>query len=176
MAAILGLDIETVEQMVNDCHLENEIVQIANDNSVGQIVISGHKNSVNKVIEKASKVNAKAVLLEVSGPFHSKLMENAVGKVSEILEKTYFCSPIKPIISNITARAEVDNFKELLIKQLTGRIRWRESILWAESCSVFRCVEIGAGKVLVGLVKRTVPNMELISVNSLELLEKFADS
>jgi [acyl-carrier-protein] S-malonyltransferase len=175
MAAIMGLDLKTVQQMIDKCHSKEEIVQIGNDNSAAQTVISGHKSAVNKVVEMAAKASAKTVFLEVSGPFHSELMANAVAALSEVLEKTNFHSPAKPIISNITAQAEVDNFKELLIKQLTGRIRWRESILWAESNSVSQCIEIGSGKVLLGLAKRIAPNMTLISVNSLESLEKFAN-
>jgi [acyl-carrier-protein] S-malonyltransferase len=175
MAAVMGLDLETVQQMVEECHSSEEVVQIGNDNSAAQVVISGHKNAVNKVVEMAAKANAKTIFLEVSGPFHSELMRNAVAELSEVLEKTNFQSPARPIISNITARAEVDNFKELLIRQLTGRIRWRESILWAELNTVSQCVEIGYGKVLLGLAKRTAPNMTLISVNSLESLEKFAN-
>ncbi|MDR2724207.1 MAG: ACP S-malonyltransferase [Holosporaceae bacterium] len=175
MAAIIGLDLETVEQIVFECYLDEEIVQIANDNSVGQVVISGHKNAVNRVMEKASRFNVKMIMLDVSGPFHSKLMENAVEEISEALEKTNFRCPLKPIISNITAQAETNNFKELLIKQLTGRIRWRESILWAESQAVSKCIEVGFGKVLIGLIKRITPNMKLISINSLGSLENFAD-
>jgi [acyl-carrier-protein] S-malonyltransferase len=175
MAAIMGLNLETVQQMIEECRSQEEVVQIGNDNSAAQMVISGHKNSVNRVVEMATKANAKTVFLEVGGPFHSELMISAVAELSEVLEKINFQSPAKPIISNITAQAEVDNFKELLIKQLTGRIRWRESILWAESNSISQCVEIGSGKVLLGLAKRTAPNMTLISVNSLESLKKFAN-
>jgi [acyl-carrier-protein] S-malonyltransferase len=175
MAAILGLDLETVELMTNECSTEEEIVQIANDNSAGQTVISGHKNAVHKVMEKASAAEARTVLLEVGGPFHSKLMEKARDEVAAALEKINFCPPLKPVISNITARAETENFRELLIKQLVGRIRWRESILWAESQSVNKCIEIGSGKVLSGLVKRIAPSMEPIAINSLESLEKFTN-
>ncbi|MDR2157975.1 MAG: ACP S-malonyltransferase [Holosporaceae bacterium] len=177
MAAILGLDLETVEQILSECRSKDEIVQIANDNSVGQIVISGHEQTVKKAVEKAISAGAKkSVPLEVSGPFHCKLMENAVAKISEILERTKFYNPIKPIISNVTAKAETDNFKELLRKQITERVRWRESVLFAESNSASKCVEIGPGKVLSGLVKRISPNIEPINVNSIESLENFAKS
>jgi [acyl-carrier-protein] S-malonyltransferase len=174
MAAIIGLDIETVEQIISECVLDKEILQISNDNSVGQIVISGHRESVSEAVEKAAQANAKkTAFLEVSGPFHSKLMENAEKEISEILEKTSFHHPVKPIISNVTAKAEFDNFKKLLLRQITERVRWRESILFAESNSVSKCVEIGSGKVLTGLVKRVSPCMELINVNSVESLENF---
>jgi len=175
MAAILGLDTDAVEKVLGECDSAGEIVQIANDNSVGQIVISGHKRAVEMAMEKASQAGAKkSVLLEVSGPFHSKLMENAVSEISEILNNTNFNNPVKPLIANVSAKAENTNFQELLLKQICERVRWRESILFAESHSVSKCIEIGSGKVLTGLVKRISPNMELININSLESLEKYA--
>jgi [acyl-carrier-protein] S-malonyltransferase len=174
MAAIIGLNLETVEEIISEYNINNGVVQIATDNSIGQIVISGHKNLIQKAIEKASRANAKqTVLLDVSGPFHSKLMESAATEISLTLEKTHFNNPIKPIISNVTAQAETSNFKKLLMRQITERIRWRESILFAELNSVSQCVEIGSGKVLVGLVKRISPTMKTISINSLESLENF---
>jgi [acyl-carrier-protein] S-malonyltransferase len=175
MAAIIGLDVDALEKIVSGCASENEIVQIANDNSAEQIVISGNINAVKKAADGALSAGAKkAIFLEVSGPFHSRLMENAVGKISEILSKTRFDQPLKPIISNVTARAETGDFRELLSRQITERVRWRESILFAESQSVSRCVEIGPSRTLLGLTKRISPTMELISVNSIESLESFA--
>ncbi|MDR0968282.1 MAG: ACP S-malonyltransferase [Holosporaceae bacterium] len=175
MAAIIGLDIETVEQIVGECASDKEVLQISNDNSVGQVVISGHENAVKKAAEKASSREAKmTTFLEVSGPFHCKLMEKAVDEVSEILEKTEFRRTTKPIISNVTAKAETDGFKELLKRQIVERVRWRESVLFAESQGVSKCVEIGSGKVLAGLVKRTSRAMETINVNSVESLESGA--
>jgi [acyl-carrier-protein] S-malonyltransferase len=177
MAAIIGLDMEIVEEIVSECTSSDEMVQIANDNSVGQIVISGHEKAVKRAVKKASSINAKkVVLLKVSGPFHCKLMEKAVVAISEILEKTNFKTPLKPIISNVSARAEISNFKELLIKQITERIRWRESILFAESNSISECVEIGSGKILTGLIKRISSKIDLININSLESLRGFVSS
>ncbi|MDR0678524.1 MAG: hypothetical protein LBF44_03240, partial [Holosporaceae bacterium] len=95
-------------------------------------------------------------------------------KISEILETSHFATPIKPIISNVTARAETNNFRELLMRQITERIRWRESVLFAESNSISQCIEIGAGRVLTGLVKRISPGMKVININSIESLENFA--
>jgi [acyl-carrier-protein] S-malonyltransferase len=177
MAASIGLDLDVLEQIVAECNTNEEIVQIANDNSIGQIVISGHKNAVKKAMEKSSAAKAKkVVLLEVSGPFHSNLMLDAIPQIANALNEITFRTPAKPIITNVTAKAEKDDFYSLLLKQITGRVRWRESILFAELNSVSKCVEIGAGKVLLGLVKRISPQMELISINSIESLENFAKS
>jgi [acyl-carrier-protein] S-malonyltransferase len=175
MAAIIGLNTENIEQIVEECNCDGEIVRISNDNSVGQFIISGHKNAVEKAMAKASAAKAKKVtLLEVSGPFHCELMTNAVPEVANALDKIVFRTPVKPIISNVTAQAESDNFYALLLKQIVQRVRWRESILFAESNAVSKCIEIGSGKVLTGLVKRISPQMELITINSIESLESFA--
>ena len=177
MAAILGLTPEVVEEITHESSDNDEKVQIANDNSVGQIVISGHEKAVARAAEAAMARGAKrAMLLPVSGPFHSELMKPAVDVLREFLTDINFGSPSRSIISNVTATAETENFKDLLLKQITGRVRWRESILYAESQAVSECVEIGAGKVLTGLVKRISPNMKLTNVNSLESLKEFAKS
>jgi [acyl-carrier-protein] S-malonyltransferase len=130
--------------------------------------------AVEKAISESVNYNAKkAIALEVSGPFHCELMNDAVTPLSEALAETTFKDPIKPIISNITAKAETGDFKELLIKQLTGMVRWRESILFAQKNGVSRCIEIGAGKVLTGLVKRIAGDMKTFNVNTLPLDSSF---
>ncbi len=172
MAAILGLNINQVEEIVNKASSDVAKVQIANDNSIGQIVISGHEEAVKKAAEIAQSCGSKrAVILPVSGPFHSELMLPAVKFLKEVLADVEFNSPSRPIIANITAKAETENFQELLLKQITGRVRWVESIKYAESQGVSKCIEVGAGRVLTGLVKRISPNMQLINVNSLESLD-----
>lgn len=172
MAAILGLDINQVEEITKKASSDAEMVQIANDNSVGQIVVSGHADAVKKAAEIAQSRGARrAVILPVSGPFHSKLMQPAVKILEGVLSDIEFKSPSKPIIANVTAKAETENFKELLLKQITSRVRWVESIRYAESQGVSKCIEIGAGRVLTGLVKRISPNMQLVNINSVESLE-----
>lgn len=174
MAAIIGLPYDVVKEIVESTSSSEAIVQIANDNSNGQVVVSGHESAVKIAVEKATAAKAKmAVMLEVSGPFHSPLMEKAVKPMEEALSNIKFSEPTKPIIANVTARDEISNFKELLVKQITNRVRWRESILFAESAGVSKCVEIGSGKVLTGLVKRTVSSLALANINSAESLEKF---
>ncbi len=173
MAAILGLDVDQVEKIVEEACFESAKVQIANDNSIGQIVVSGHEEAVKKAIEIASGYGAKrAVMLPVSGPFHSELMQPAVKVLEEFLSDIEFKSPSNPIIANVSAKAEKEGFKDLLLKQITGRVRWRESIMYAESNGVSKCIEIGSGKVLTGLVKRISPSMQLININSIESLDQ----
>ncbi|MBE6447654.1 MAG: ACP S-malonyltransferase [Alphaproteobacteria bacterium] len=176
MAAILGLDVETVERIVDSISEEDNIVQIANDNSVGQIVISGHQNAVTQAMNKAIELKARRVLqLQVSGPFHSKLMQPAVDGLRDALENITFNEAETPIITNITANAETTDFKNILLKQLTGQVRWRESILYAEQHGITCCLEIGEGTVLTSLVKRISSNMELLNINSVESLSKIND-
>ena len=176
MAAILGLDINQVEEITKEASSDAAKVQVANDNSVGQIVVSGHAEAVKKAAEIAQSRGAKrAVILPVSGPFHSELMQPAVKVLEEVLSDVEFKSPAKPIIANVTAQAETENFRELLLKQITSRVRWVESIRYAESQGVSKCIEVGAGRVLTGLVKRISPNMQLINVNSLESLDLVKD-
>ncbi|GHT90695.1 malonyl CoA-acyl carrier protein transacylase [Alphaproteobacteria bacterium] len=174
MAAILGLDIDAVEKIFDTIREENFVLQIANDNSNGQVVISGHKTAVEKAIQKTIDAGAKkAVLLEVSGPFHCALMKPAVESLEAAMDSVTFNAPIKPIISNITAKAETDNFKKLLLQNLVSGVRWRESILFAAENSVSKAVEIGSGKVLTGLVKRVSSTIECHSINSLESMGEF---
>jgi [acyl-carrier-protein] S-malonyltransferase len=173
MAAILGLDTNELEPLLENENVDGSIVQLANDNCPGQIVVSGHRSAVEIVMKKSMEAGAKkAVLLEVSGPFHSKLMESAKAVLAETMDSIKFCNPARPIISNVTAKAEIGNFKELLLRQLTSRVRWRECIEFATKNGVAKAVEIGSGKVLTGLAKRIAPHIELYNVNSVESVEK----
>ena len=172
MAAIIGLDMATIEKFVNELNTNESVVQIGNDNSPKQTIISGHKDVIEKAIEKAKEIGARRALkLEVSGPFHSVLMEKAVEPLREILDSVDFKAPSRPIISNVTAKAENGNFKELLIKQVTSRVRWTETIQFAKQESVTKCLEIGPGRVLTGLVKQITDDMETANINSVESLE-----
>ncbi|GHU13411.1 malonyl CoA-acyl carrier protein transacylase [Alphaproteobacteria bacterium] len=174
MAAIIGLDIDAIEKVLAATNEENAVLQIANDNSNGQVVISGHKTAVEKAIAKFMDAGAKkAILLEVSGPFHCELMKSTVVVLKTTMDSVTFNAPAKPIISNVTAKAETDNFKQLLLQQLVSRVRWRESIQFAAENSISKAVEIGPGKVLTGLVKRISSAIECYNVNSLEFMEDF---
>jgi len=172
MAAIIGLSIEKIEEIISTVN----DVQIANDNSVGQVVISGSEDAVKTAMQSLKENGAKLVVpLSVSGAFHSKFMKPAEDPVKEILDATAFNNPTAPIIANVTAKAEGNNFKQLLIDQLTNRVRWRETIVFAHDNGVENFVEIGNGNVLTGLVKRTVKDVKMININSIESIENFVD-
>ena len=164
MAAILGLDFDTVSQITN-LSSDDQICQAANDNDPGQVVISGHKNAVDQTIELAKDAGAKrAVLLPVSAPFHCSLMQPAAEIMAKALNDIKLEDPIVPLVANVRANEQNngDMIKDLLIEQVTGSVRWRESIEFMSSKGVSEVFEIGAGKALSGMVRRI--NRE-ISVN-----------
>jgi [acyl-carrier-protein] S-malonyltransferase len=164
MAAILGLDFDTVSQITN-LSSDDQICQAANDNDPGQVVISGHKNAVDQTIELAKDAGAKrAVLLPVSAPFHCSLMQPAAEIMAKALNDIKLDDPIVPLVANVRANEQNngDMIKDLLIEQVTGSVRWRESIEFMSSKGVSEVFEIGAGKALSGMVRRI--NRE-ISVN-----------
>ena len=156
MAAILGLDFETVSQITNFSS-DDQICQAANDNDPGQVVISGHKNAVDQTIELAKDAGAKrAVLLPVSAPFHCSLMQPAADIMAKALNDIKLEDPIVPLVANVRANEQSngDMIKDLLIEQVTGSVRWRESIEFMSSKGVSEVFEIGAGKALSGMVRR----------------------
>jgi len=164
MAAILGLDFETVSQITNSSS-NDQICQAANDNDPGQVVISGHKNAVEQTIELAKDAGAKrAVLLPVSAPFHCSLMQPAADIMAKALNDIKLEDPNVPLVANVRANEQNngDMIKDLLIEQVTGSVRWRESIEFMSLKGVTEVFEIGAGKALSGMVRRI--NRE-ISVN-----------
>ena len=156
MAAILGLDFETVSQITN-LSSDDQICQAANDNDPGQVVISGHKNAVDQTIELAKDAGAKrAVLLPVSAPFHCSLMQPAADIMAKALNDIKLEDPNVPLVANVRANEQNngDMIKDLLIEQVTGSVRWRESIEFMISKGVSEVFEIGAGKALSGMVRR----------------------
>jgi [acyl-carrier-protein] S-malonyltransferase len=152
---------------------------VANDNNAGNVVISGAKAAVDKAIEKAKELGARAIPLNVSAPFHCPLMAPAAEEMREALAKTLIQPPRTPIVTNVTARPTLDPeaIRELLVQQVTGRVRWRESILWlAQEGGVTRFAELGSGKVLTGIAKRIAPDAEGVALSAPEDLEAFARS
>lgn len=150
---------------------------VANDNNAGNIVISGDKAAVDLAIEKAKELGARAIPLNVSAPFHSPLMQPAAEEMAEALSGAAISAPIIPIIDNVTARPESDPeaIRRLLVEQVTGRVRWRESMEWmAGEGAVTRFVEIGSGKVLTGMAKRIAPDAEALALNGPDEIEAFA--
>jgi [acyl-carrier-protein] S-malonyltransferase len=175
MCAILGVEVDIAQQIVLEAS-QGEICQIANDNSVGQIVLSGSKTAIERAIEIAKTKGAKrAIILPVSGAFHSNLMFEAQQKMAIALEKISINKPLVPLIANVSASI-VENhqdIKNLLIQQITGSVRWRETMLCFEKKGIEEVVEFGSGKVLAGLVSRTAPSIKSSSVQNTEDLKNF---
>jgi [acyl-carrier-protein] S-malonyltransferase len=156
MAALLGLDYETVVAVAADA-AQGQICQAANDNGGGQVVVSGDKAAVDRAVEIAKTRGAKrAMLLPVSAPFHCKLMQPAADVMAQALADVTIKKPASPLVSNVLASAisDPDEIRRRLIEQVTGTVRWRESVAFMAGRGVTRFFEIGAGKVLSGLVKR----------------------
>ena len=160
MAALLGLDFETATAVAAEA-AQGEVCQAANDNDPAQVVVSGHKAAVERAVEIARVRGAKrALLLPVSAPFHCALMQPAARVMAEALAAVPIARPSLPVVVNVRAEAvtEPDRILDLLIAQVTGSVRWRESVLWMEKAGVIEFWEIGAGKALSGMIKRTAAN------------------
>ena len=169
MMAILGMTIHEVENEINLLP-KGEICEIANDNTSGQVVVSGKKMVIEILNENLKKKKKKGILLPVSAPFHCSLMKKAAENMKDKIENTNFLKPKPNIISNVTAKEEsdVDKIKPLLIDQITSRVRWRESIDFMIKQGVASFLEIGPGKVLSGLVKKINRDVKILNINSIE--------
>ncbi|MGI3187288.1 ACP S-malonyltransferase [Nioella aestuarii] len=156
MAALLGLDFETAVR-VAEAASEGFVCQAANDNDPGQVVVSGHRDAVERAVEIAKGQGAKrAVLLPVSAPFHCELMEPAAEAMAEALSHVDLVTPRVPVLPNVVAAAESSSMllRNHLVDQVTGSVRWRESVMWMAAHGVTETWEIGAGKALTGMVRR----------------------
>jgi [acyl-carrier-protein] S-malonyltransferase len=152
---------------------------VANDNNNGNVVISGSKAAVDRAIEKAKELGARAIPLNVSAPFHCPLMQPAADEMAQALAAATIIAPRVPIVANVTARPvhDPEEIRRLLVEQVTGRVRWRETMAWlAETGGVTRFVEAGSGKVLSGMAKRIAPDAEATPLNTPADLEAFAAS
>lgn len=175
MAALLGAEIEQAEK-ITQAAAQGQVCEVANDNSPGQIVISGHVDAINRAIEIAKNENIKrAVILPVSAPFHCSLMKSSAEVMQNFLKNTSFKEPVVPVVFNVTAQPQNNphSFSDLLEQQITGRVRWRESISYMKAQGVTKIVEIGAGKVLTGLTKRIDSELEGISIQTPQDIEEF---
>lgn len=176
MAALIGVTIEQAEEIADKTkQASGKVCQVANDNTVGQVVISGHEEAIDKAVEIATEMQIKrAIKLPVSGAFHSELMTPAVEKMREALESVTISEPQIPVIANVSANQVFlpEEIKDSLLKQITGRVRWRETMLNLESMNIKQIWEIGSGAVLSRMVPRTCPNIQSSSVNSLEGLKE----
>jgi [acyl-carrier-protein] S-malonyltransferase len=151
-------------------------VEVANDNGGGQIVISGHAAAVDRAIERAKEAGVKrAMKLPVSAPFHSALMAPAADAMAEALEKAAMRAPLVPVVANVTAAKATDpaEIRDLLVRQVTGTVRWRVCILAMGAMGCDRFVEIGSGKVLTGLMKRLMPEAKAESIGTPADIEAF---
>jgi [acyl-carrier-protein] S-malonyltransferase len=170
MAALLGPDLEQVQKIAKQAAEETKLVcDVANDNSPGQVVVSGAKAAVERAVAIAAEQGVKrSVMLPVSAPFHCGLMKPAADAMEETLAKTTIRQPAVPVVANVTAQPVSDGatIAKLLVQQVTATVRWRESILTMKSLGVAKMYELGAGKVLAGLVKRIDKEIEASSVGA----------
>lgn len=175
MAAILGLELPDVTDIVKAAS-NHEIVAAANDNSFGQVVVSGHKAAVEKAVALATERGAKrAILLPVSAPFHCPLMQPAADAMRDALAQITLNAPSVPLVANVIASEVTDpaQIKKLLVEQVTGMVRWRESVMYMKTRGVTETVELGAGKVLTGLTKRIEGDMTGRAIGTPKDIEEF---
>ena len=167
MVAVLGSKVETIEKILKD-NEQNLSAQIANDNSEGQIVLSGKTDNLDKLTSILKENSIKNIKLPVSAPFHCSLMNKATNIMSNELNKLKFIEGENKLISNVTANeiSNIDELKELLVKQIENRVRWRESVINMIGSGVNHFIEIGPGKVLSGLVKRINKEVKIDTINN----------
>jgi len=168
MAALLGLDFDVAVEVAAEA-AEGDVCQAANDNGPGQVVISGSRAAIERAVEIAKAKGAKrALLLPVSAPFHCALMQPAADAMREALAGVLIAPPVVPIVANVLAApiSDPDEIRARLVEQVTGMVRWRESVGWLEQAGTDLFVEVGAGKVLSGLAKRIAPSARTVSVGT----------
>jgi len=175
MAALLGADLELARRIA-EAAARGEVCTVANDNDPSQVVLSGHKGAIDRVVEIAKEMGAKrAIPLPVSAPFHCPLMQPAAEAMRDALSYVVVGDPVVPVFANVTAQPESDpdTIRNLLVEQVTGMVRWRESVANMGEGGVEEFVELG-GKVLGPMVKRILPDVKVTSVVSIEDLEALA--
>ena len=176
MIAVLGVKIDEINNLLESRN-KNGVCEIANDNADGQVIVSGNKESVEtfRLILKEKKI--KSIPLKVSAPFHCSLMKPAAIKMEEKINKTKFVNPSVEIVNNVTAKPETnyDIIKRLLIKQIFSTVKWRESLINMSELGVNDFIEIGPGKILTGMVKRTIKHANCFSINSITDIKNLKD-
>lgn len=168
MAALLGLDFETARAVAEEA-AQGEVCQAANDNDPAQVVVSGHKGAVERAVEIAKARGAKrAVMLPVSAPFHCALMQPAADRMAAALADVEIKAPAVPVVANVRAEAVSDpeEIRRLLVEQVTGSVRWRESVAWMAGQGVTSLAEIGAGKALSGMTRRIAREISCVAVGA----------
>jgi [acyl-carrier-protein] S-malonyltransferase len=176
MAAILKLDFDAVAKIAGEA-AGGEICAVANDNAPGQVVLSGHTAAIERASELVKAAGGRAMPLPVSAPFHCPLMQPAADAMAEALGAANLRGPLVPVFANVTAAAvaDPDAIRRLLVEQVTGTVRWRESVLAMQEAGVHQFVEFG-GKVLGPMIKRITPDAETVSVVSMDEIEALAKS
>tara|TARA_B100000886_G_C20424600_1_gene493313 strand:+ start:1462 stop:2403 length:942 start_codon:yes stop_codon:yes gene_type:complete len=177
MLAVLGTKISDINNLLNERENKKEICEIANDNSEGQVIISGEKKGVDAFQKVLKKNNIKFIPLKVSAPFHCSLMKSAADIMREKIEKINFGVPKCEIVSNVNALPQKNpvKIKELLYQQIFSTVKWRESLINMSENGIKNFIEIGPGKVLSGMVKRTVKNSKCFSINSITDIKSLID-
>ena len=177
MAAVMGVSFKDVQALAEACADEDNVCVAANDNADGQVVLSGHLKAIEKAVEIASEFGAKrCIKLPVSAPFHSPLMQPAAEVMARALMQVEACDAQIPLIANVLAEAITDR-KEIvkhLVEQVTGSVRWRESVIYMKEQGVTDVAELGAGKVLTNIIKRSDKEMNAFSVGSAAEIEELA--
>ena len=175
MIAVLGMKINDINDLLNSRNKNEGICEIANDNANGQVIISGNKKSVESFQMTLKEHKIKSIPLKVSAPFHCLLMKPAAESMEEKINNTEFKDPLFKIISNVTANSESkpNTIKRLLIEQIFSTVKWREGLIYMSNGGIKNFVEIGPGKVLTGMVKRTVKEPNCFSINSITDIKNF---
>jgi [acyl-carrier-protein] S-malonyltransferase len=175
MAALLGLEFDAAAEVAKEA-AQGQVCQAANDNGGGQVVISGTKEAVERALEIAKSRGAKrAIILPVSAPFHCALMQPAADEMAQALAEVELKAPVIPLVANVTASRVTDpaTIRDQLVSQVTGMVRWRESVLYMEAQSVAVLVEVGAGKALSGMAKRIAKDVETFAIGTPLDVENF---
>lgn len=178
MAALIGVDMPVAQEIVAEA-AENEVCAAANDNAPGQVVISGHVAAVERAMALAAARGFKrSVKLPVSAAFHCSLMQPAAERMREALGAVTVRAPVVPLIANVTAQPtqDPDQIRDLLVQQVTGSVRWRESVLLMKAEGVEQLVECGSGSVLAGLTKRIDKELQAVSLHTPEQIDAFLKS
>ena len=170
MLAIMGMKLEELEKIIKQLDGDLGVCEIANDNSEGQVILSGHIKAINEISKILKTMKKRSILLPVSAPFHCSLMKAAADKMDEKIKNTTFKNPKIGLVNNVTAKEVKDSeeIKNLLVKQIVSKVRWRESIFYMIDNGVDEFIEIGPGKVLSGLVKRISDKVSSKSINTIE--------
>ena len=177
MLAVLGLNVNEIKDLLKNLNNKKGVCEIANDNAEGQVIISGDKTKVDLFQALLKEKKIKSIPLKVSAPFHSSLMKPAAEKMRDKINNINFKNPSVNIVNNVNAKPEVDsnNIKKLLVDQIYSPVRWRESMIEMSENNVKNFIEIGPGKSLSGMVKRTISNVNCFSINAIADIKKLLD-